>query len=82
MDTTSQFNRRFGARIKYLRESHEPYLSQEKSAFLADYAVSSWSRLERGVQACHPQKLPIIARTLGVDINSLFDFGEDDDEHS
>lgn len=74
MDPVAAFNQQFGKRIKFLREAHDPYLSQERAAHEAGYAVSSWSRLERGIQSCHVQKIPDIARVLGVSIDALFQF--------
>lgn len=68
----------FGARVKRLREAHVPYLSQEAAAHRAGIAVSTWSRVERGLQAVHPQRSLGIAHTLGVDINALFE-GVDDE---
>lgn len=76
--STAQFNAVFGARVKHLREAHQPYLSQEAAAHRAGIAVSTWSRVERGLQAVHPQRLPGVARTLGVDINTLFEAVDDE----
>ena len=75
IDQTAQFNSRFGARVKRLREAHVPYLSQEAAAHRAGVAVSTWSRVERGLQSVHPQRLPGIARSLGVGIADLFEEG-------
>ena len=72
-EATSQFNARFGARVKALREAHDPYLSQEAAAHRAGIAVSAWSRVEPGVQAVHPQRLMGIARALDVQVGTLFD---------
>ncbi|MGP5098319.1 helix-turn-helix domain-containing protein [Brachybacterium alimentarium] len=71
-DVTALFNARFGARVKTLRESHQPYLSQEAAAHRAGVAVSTWSRVERGLQAVHPQRLLGIAEALDVEIGELF----------
>lgn len=78
-DSTAQFNARFGARVKRLREAHVPYLSQEAAAHRAGVAVSTWSRVERGLQSVHPQRLPGIARSLGVGIANLFEEGDEDE---
>lgn len=67
------FSRKFGARVRSLREVTPGRPSQEACAHRVGIALSSWSRLERGLSVPHASKLPAIARVLEVDMNTLFD---------
>lgn len=69
---TTQFGKKFGARVRALREAAPGSPSQEKCAHEVGIALSSWSRLERGHSVPHASRLPAIARVLNVDLNELF----------
>ena len=72
-DLPDAFSRNFGARVRALRLAHPDQLSQEYCAHVCDMALSSWSRMERGLSVPHAARLPAIARVVGVDMNELFD---------
>lgn len=67
-----------GSRIKELR--HGRGLSQERLAELIDIDTKHLSRIETGVNAPTVDRLELIARALGVEVRSLFDFGHLDSQ--
>lgn len=69
----STFSAEFGARVRELRLAAPGSPSQEKCAHEVGIALSSWSRLERGLSVPHASRLPAIARVLHVDMNGLFE---------
>lgn len=64
------FDLAFGARVRDLREAAS--LTQEQVAERMGVAVSTVSRLERGVSGINTSRLPALATSLGVSISSLF----------
>lgn len=62
-----------GARIKELRRARS--LSQEEFAEKIGIEPQHLSRIETGVNAPTVDRLEIIAKALGVEVRSLFDFG-------
>ncbi|RCS86656.1 helix-turn-helix domain-containing protein [Brachybacterium alimentarium] len=68
-----QFSVAFGTRVRQLREATPSHLSQETCAHATGLALSSWSRMERGLSVPHASRLPAVARVLGVDMNRLFE---------
>lgn len=72
-ESPETFSRKFGARVRSLRESAPGHPSQEACAHKIGIALSSWSRLERGLSVPHASKIPAIAKVLEVDMNTLFD---------
>jgi transcriptional regulator with XRE-family HTH domain len=62
---------KIGARVAYLRDVHDPPLSQEDLAALADVSRSTVQNLELGRRMPHPKNLAKIARSLGVTLPEL-----------
>lgn len=65
-----RFDQELGERVRALRE--DAGLTQEAVAEAMGVAVSTVSRLERGVSGINTRRLPALARALSVDVEDLF----------
>lgn len=64
------FDEEFGEGVRHLREVAGR--TQEQVAESMGVAVSTVSRLERGVSGINTSRLPALARALGVTVTDLF----------
>lgn len=72
MDRTEQLIKNFGARIRHLRETKEPKISQEAFAEAAQMDRAGYGRIERGLVDMRLSTMARIAEALDVPIAELF----------
>lgn len=70
------FKKSFGSRVRYLRKIAG--LSQEKVAELTGLSTKTISYIENSKNTLSFNKLPLLARALGVPVYKLFVFTESD----
>lgn len=68
------FKKLFGKRIKYLRGLSE--LTQEKLAEITGLSTKTISYIENGKNTISFNKLPILAKGLGIPVYKLFVFSD------
>jgi transcriptional regulator with XRE-family HTH domain len=72
MDKGDQVVEAFGKRVRQLRESRKPKISQEAFALEAKIDRSYYGRIERGSANLTLKQIALIAEALDVPIAKLF----------
>lgn len=67
-----------GSKIRSIREDSD--LSQEEIASMIPMNQSNYSKIERNVQEPSLYQLKRIAEILKIDLNKLFELGEENDD--
>ena len=72
MDKNFDIEKRFGAKLAYVRKSQK--LSQMKLAELVDMNFNYIGQIERGEANVTIKTMRVLANTLDVELKDLFDF--------
>ena len=72
MDINSDLEKRFGAKLAYIRKSKK--LSQMKLAEIVNMNFNYIGQIERGEANVTIKTIKLLANALDVDVKSLFDF--------
>ena len=73
-----EINKKIGQRIQKIRKSRK--LTQQELSEKLDCSTTFLSRIERGANTGSLKLFVKIAKTLGVPLKALFDFGEQEQE--
>lgn len=72
MDINSDLEKRFGAKLAYIRKSKK--LSQMKLAEIVNMNFNYIGQIERGEANVTIKTIKLLANALEVDVKTLFDF--------
>ena len=67
MNTTQQLNQAIGFRLRSIRESQAPKLTQEMVAHFTGIKRQAMSAIERGKQAATVPQLVLLAQLYGIE---------------